>query len=54
MMLKDFGGLIIWAIVIGVILYLNKEREWFVRGDLIFISVVLLITIYLIWFRIAW
>lgn len=50
----DFTGLIVWIILTVVLYSLNKKYETLVRGDFIFISIVLLILIELLWLRIGY
>jgi len=50
-MAKDFVGIVIWAILIAVLYFLNRRHKKLSRGDFVFLSMVLLITIELLWLR---
>lgn len=48
-MAKDFVGIVIWAILIAALCFLNRRHKKLSRGDFVFLSIVLLITIELLW-----
>ncbi len=50
-MARDFVGVGAWAILVAVLHFLNKRRKKLLMGDFMFISIVLLITIELLWLR---
>jgi hypothetical protein len=50
-MAKDFVGVVVWAILIAMLYLLNRRYKKLSGGDFVFLSMVLLITIELLWLR---
>ncbi len=50
----DFIGILFWILLVLLLFRINKRYKKFIRGDLIFLSITLLIICELMWLRIGY